>query len=455
MLTFDELRRREFARLDEQRHTYADYTGSALYGASQIRAQQALLAGGIFGNPHSASPSSRASSETIERVRDLVLRFFDVDASSHDVIFTANTSAAIKLVAESYPFDAERACVLSIDNHNSMNGIREYARRAGAEVRYVDLSGVIQSREDGEGSPAGERRSRNTQGILRCAQDDIPTGNGLFAFPAQSNFSTWQYPLSLVDAAHRRGLDVLLDAAAYAPSHALSLRTCEADFTALSFYKLFGYPTGVGALIARRDALAKLRRPWFAGGTVLYASVAADHHRLLPAHDAFEDGTPNFLGIAMLPAGFALLQEIGMARIAAHVERLTSLFADEVGQFATMYGPATFNIDGVPYWDVEERARRENISLRGGCFCNPGASELAFGLKRLERCLDSLGETFTVQRFAECAGRTVGAVRASFGIANNDDDVARVVAFLRGVHFAARGAPFAARGRRLQTTASN
>jgi selenocysteine lyase/cysteine desulfurase len=422
MLTFDELRRREFARLDEQRHTYADYTGSALYGASQIRAQQALLAGGIFGNPHSASPSSRASSETIERVRGLVLRFFDVDASTHDVVFTANASAAIKLVAESYPFDAEHACVLSIDNHNSVNGIREYARRAGAEVRYVDL-------ECG-GVP--------------------PLSRGLFAYPAQSNFSGNRYPLTLVDRAHERGQDVLLDIAAYAPSHAISLGNV--DFAALSFYKLFGYPTGVGALIARRDALAKLRRPWFAGGTVLYASVAADRHRLLPAPAAFEDGTPNFLGIAALPAGFALLEEIGMPRIAAHVERLTSMFADEIGDFATMYGRTAFNIDGVPYWDVEELARRENISLRGGCFCNPGASELAFGLRGVERCLD---DDFTVQRFADCSGRTVGAVRASFGIANNEDDVARVVDFLRRIHFAARGARFAAPSRAIEATASN
>jgi selenocysteine lyase/cysteine desulfurase len=443
MLTFAELRKREFSRLDEQRHTYADYTGSALYGASQIRAQQALLAGGIFGNPHSASPASRASSEAIERVRELVLRFFGADASTHAVIFTANASAAIKLVAESYPFDAEHACVLSIDNHNSVNGIREYARRAAAEIRYVVLD---------EGA-AGAFATTTT-----CAPPPAPCplpSKGLFAFPAQSNFSGKRYPLSLVDAAHERGLDVLLDAAAYAPSHALDLGACKADFIALSFYKLFGHPTGVGALIARHEALAKLRRPWFAGGTVLYAAVAADRHRLLPAPEAFEDGTPNFLGIAALPAGFALLEEIGMPRITAHVERLTSMFVGEIGRFATVYGPTTFNVDGVPYWEVEECARRENISLRGGCFCNPGASELAFGLQRLERCLDALGHGFTVPRFAECAGRAVGAVRASFGIANNEADVARVVELVRRIHFAARGARFAARGRALQRAASN
>jgi selenocysteine lyase/cysteine desulfurase len=426
MLSFAALRRREFSRLDEQRHTYADYTGSALYGVSQLRAQQALLAGGIFGNPHAESPASRATTDAIERARDLVLQFFDADRVTHDVVFTANTTAAIKLVAESYPFDAERACVLSIDNHNSVNGIREYARRAGAAIDYMDLGA-----------------------------HELPTTKGLFAFPAQSNFSGTRYPLALVDAAHERGLDVLLDAAAYVPSHALNLRACKADFVALSFYKLFGWPTGVGALIARRDALAKLRRPWFAGGTVLYASVDADHHRLRPDHDAFEDGTPNFLGIAALPSGFALLNEIGMERIAAHVDRLTSMFVDEVSGFATMYGRTTLNIDGVPYWDVEERARAENISLRGGCFCNPGASELAFGLRGAGRCLDALGDDFTPQRFADCTARAVGAVRVSFGIANNDADVARVAGFLRRIHLAARSPQFAATGRAIAATASN
>ncbi|HUJ12643.1 MAG TPA: aminotransferase class V-fold PLP-dependent enzyme [Thermoanaerobaculia bacterium] len=427
MLTFDALRRREFSRLDEQRHTYADYTGSALYGASQIRAHYALVAEGIFGNPHAESPASRASTEAIDRVRDIVLRFFDADASTHEVIFTANASAAIKLVAESYPFDSARGCVLSIDNHNSVNGIREYARRAGAETRYVNLD-----------------------------RDPLPHASGLFAFPAQSNFSGALYPLSLVDAAHGCGLDVLLDAAAYASSHPLSLRECRADFVAMSFYKLFGYPTGVGALIARRDALTKLRRPWFAGGTVMFASIDADRHRLRSGHDAFEDGTPNFLSIAALPAGFALLDEIGMDRVHAHVGHLTQMFHDEIAPVATMYGRGTFNLEGRPYWEIEEDARRENISLRGGCFCNPGASELAFGLQRVEKCLDEIADDFTAGRFAACTGRQVGAIRASFGIANNERDVRRVVSLvLRCAQRSVAGTESAAGVRAFQSRGSH
>src|SRR6185436_10573391 len=192
----------------------------------------------------------------IDAARQMVLRFFDVDASTHDVIFTANTSAAIKLVAESYPFTSLTPCLLSADNHNSMNGIREYARRAVAPVRYLPLD--------------GELRLQDPSSILA---EEAKGYGGLLAFPAQSNFSGLHHPLSLVAYAKSLGYDVLLDAAAYVPAHALSLRECPADFTALSFYKLFGYPTGLGALIARRDALARLRRPWFAGGTVAWASV--------------------------------------------------------------------------------------------------------------------------------------------------------------------------------------
>ena len=152
----------------------------------------------------------------------------------------------------------------------------------------------------------------------------------------------------MVRQARRLGYDVLLDAAAFVPSHPLSLRTCPADFVALSFYKLFGYPTGVGALVVRRDALRRLRRPWFAGGTVTYASVAADAHRLQPSHEGFEDGTANYLAIGALEPGFQVLERVGMSRLSAHVTKLTTIVLDRLTEMrhrdgsplTVVYGPA-------------------------------------------------------------------------------------------------------------------
>jgi selenocysteine lyase/cysteine desulfurase len=426
-LTLAELREREFSRHDAHRTVYLDYTGSALYGESQLRAHRALLRDGLFGNPHSEHGPSRASTEIIENARRTLLHFLDVDDRTHDVCFTANTTAAIKLVAESYPFGPDTPCILSADNHNSVNGIREFARRAGAPIRTLPLDEELRLRDPGA-ILAGEE----------CH------GRGLLAFPAQSNFSGVRHPLALVTDAKGLGYDVLLDAAAFVPSHALSLRDCPADFTALSFYKLFGYPTGLGALVARREALAKLRRPWFAGGTVAYASVGAGTHRLRPRHEAFEDGTPNFLGAAALPAGFALMDEVGLPRLSGHVASLTALLLDELRAMphVRLYGPAdmtarggavAFNVRGVPYPEVEARATRAGISIRGGCFCNPGAAEAAFGLDpaRIADCFTTLGDTFTIERFAACTGSAVGAVRVSVGMASNAEDIGRVVEMVR------------------------
>src|SRR5205807_1605049 len=140
---------------------------------------------------------------------------------------------------------------------------------------------------------------------------------------------------------------VLLDAAAFVPAHALSLRAHPADFVAISFYKMFGYPTGVGALIARRDALAMLQRPWFAGGTVEYASVQLERHRLRPLHEAFEDGTPNFLDLPAIEDGLSFIERVGLGRIAAHtsglahalVDGLTTLRHATGEPLARLYGP--------------------------------------------------------------------------------------------------------------------
>jgi len=434
---FAHLRRAEFARLDGNGQAYLDYTGSALYSERQIRAWYTLLERSVFGNPHSESAPSQASTLAIEEARERVLQFLDAPADDYVVCFTANTSAAIKLVAESFPFCDNAALVLSADNHNSMNGLREFAARRGAPVTYLRLDQKLRL-EDAEDR------------LERIAA----SGRKLFGFPAQSNFSGVKHPLSLVAFAQSLGFSVLLDAAAFVPTNRLSLRDTPVDYVALSMYKIFGFPTGVGALVARRDALACLDRPWFAGGTVEYASVQNGSH-LLRAHETgFEDGTPAFLDIAALAEGFDFIDDVGLPRINERVMKLTAelldrlqcTYLDNGSPAVTIYGPAdleargatvAFNILGyngraIPYQDVERRAREAGVAVRGGCFCNPGASEAAFGFpaERAARCQATVGSKgFSVERFASCLGSdfAVGAVRASPGLATISDDIDQLI----------------------------
>ena len=91
-------------------------------------------------------------------------------------------------------------------------------------------------------------------------------------------------------------------------------------------------------------------------------------------------------------------------------------------------------VDGtaIPFAEVEGRAREAGVSLRGGCFCNPGAAEKAFRFPQGEtaRCFSALANgEFSIERFAECLGPdiAVGAVRASLGIPTSIRDIDRAI----------------------------
>lgn len=63
------------------------------------------------------------------------------------------------------------------------------------------------------------------------------------------------------------------------------------DAIAISFYKMFGFPTGVGALVVKKSFLARLKRPWFAGGTVDVVQVPGSIvTRATEPHEQFEVG---------------------------------------------------------------------------------------------------------------------------------------------------------------------
>jgi selenocysteine lyase/cysteine desulfurase len=253
---------------------------------------------------------------------------------------------------------------------------------------------------------------------------------------------------------------VLLDAAAFAPTNRLSLRLVPADFVSVSFYKMFGYPTGVGCLLARVESLAQLTRPWFAGGTVNFATVHAQAHLLSPREAGFEDGTVNYLGIPAVEIGLAHLAGVGLDLVKRRVRCLTGWLLGELlalrhrnGEpVCRIYGPVatrerggtiTFNLYDpsghlLDYRRIEELANDACISLRTGCFCNPGAGETAEGITDddVRSALESSTE-MSLPRFMQFiqhrGGRSAGALRVSLGIASNFADVHRLMVFLTGL----------------------
>ena len=444
-LRIDELRAIDYTRLEKGEHIYLDYTGGGLYAESQVVAHQKLLREHVFGNPHSSNPTSIYTTRLLESSRDYVLHFFNAPASEYDVIYTLNASGGLKLVGESYPFGKGDQYLLTFDNHNSVNGIREFAFARGAEVTYIPIE-------------LPELRVNECQ-LEAALEKACPGGKNLFAYPAQSNFSSVQHPLEWIDKAHEHGWDVLLDAAAFVPTNRLDLGKWKPDFVPLSFYKMFGYPTGIGALIVRKDKLPKLHRPWFAGGTITVASVQGDKYYLAEGHTAFEEGTVDYLNIPAVEIGLRYLESIGIDIIHERVGCLTDwLLSNLISmQHSTgealvrVYGPITtdkrggavtlnfIDKNGVPidHRTIEKKANEVNISLRTGCFCNPGAGEVALGISKQElgACFTQPGhdKRLSLDDFRLCIdGKSSGAVRISLGMMTNFNDVQGFLGFARG-----------------------
>ena len=449
------LRKREFSRLDT-RHAdsvYLDYTGAALAPASLVRSAADWLASHVAGNPHSDSPASLTSSRALDEARRAVLDFFDADEAVYDVVWTPNATGGFKIVGESYDWAGKKA-LIPRDAHNSLNGLAKYAELAGGGFEFVEFD-------------AGDLISRASyqRGLASSPK-------GLVFFTGQSNITSAKLDLSLLVLAKQTGWDVGLDAAALAPSTRISLGGLDnsVDFMVVSLYKICGFPTGLGALVLRKDAYAKLtRKKTFSGGNIMGITMDRFDFTLVDGPERFEDGTPNFASMCAVKQGLEFAErwrERSGKRngllIRWLVEQLDGIYypptpeEDEVekrcsssntssttfgnqiklvSNLATPRSPTshghTLSLNlrspsgqSLNYRFVIFAAALSNISLRGGpCLCNPGASSAV-----LDRGLITDLAASTLLRDAD-----VGLVRVSLGVPTNFRDVWRLVHFLRNL----------------------
>lgn len=438
---FNALRQKEYARLDSNKQVYLDYTGGNLYATSQLQQHHQLLEDNIFGNPHSTNPTSMFATQLVAAARNAVLDFFN--AQDYFCIFTPNASGALKIVGENYPFEENGTLLYFADNHNSVNGISNYCKNNGGSFDHIPLHVEDLTIQD---DIALEKLQHNT-----CK-------NKLFAFPAQSNASGVKHDLGWIAKAKENGWDVLLDAAAFVPTSPLDLQTVQPDFVCVSFYKIFGYPTGIGCLLIHKNSFPKLHKRWFAGGTVKFVSIHEPSYILQDNHERFEDGTINYLDLPAIKIGLDYISQIGMQRIRERVQSLTQYLYEHLSTLShsngqkqlKIFGPkdrsntggtiimSFFNPDGsrVNFESVEAMANKQNISLRSGCFCNPGLDEANHCItsSTLSEYFSSRNqESFDYNDMITFFKNIRGATRISVGIASNKADLDAFIGFVKSM----------------------
>ncbi|NXY40253.1 MOCOS sulfurase, partial [Ceuthmochares aereus] len=441
--------------------TYLDHAGSALFPESLLKAFTDDLRNNVYGNPHSQNISSKLTYDTIEHVRYRILQHFNTTAEDYTVIFTSGCTAALKLVAEAFPWIPEgtkqtssRFCFLT-DSHTSVVGMR------GITALMNVLSVPIKPKE-----------------LLLSEENRLPaeeqncTTPHLFCYPAQSNFSGTKYPLSWIQDIKSGKLCpikipgkwfVLLDAASYVSSSPLDLGVHRADFIPISFYKIFGFPTGLGALLVNNRIAPLLRKTYFGGGTA--AAYLAGEDFYFPRKsiaERFEDGTVSFLDIIALKHGFDVLEKLtgGMEKIKQHTFALAHytynvlstlkyangapvvrIYSDTDFSNPDLQGPIiNFNVldengEVIGFSEVDKMASLYNIHVRTGCFCNTGACQMHLGISNedIQRNLQAghvCGDNIDLVN-----GHPTGSVRISFGYMSSFEDAQAFLKFIIATRF--------------------
>lgn len=449
----DGVRAEDYDYLDSGGHVYLDYAGSGLPAQWQLRA--GVDPPGRHAPPVSAEvcPMSPASSRAVDRTRERVLAHFRASPDEYTVIFTGSATGACRMVGEAYPFRPGRRFVQLVDNHDAVNGVREFARAQGAAIETVGLA-EAELRGDEEALLAALRSPAARFGMLRRRAGET---KGLLAYPAQSNFTGVRHPLRWIEDAHAHGYDVLLDAAAYVPTEPLDLSRVKPDFMPVSWAKFFGYPTALGCLVARRAALARLERPWFSDRGRASGAIG-DWFQLTSDDTAARNGAAGYLSIPDVEVGLYRLGQIGADTIRTRVRCLTGWLLDRLtsarhsggAPLVRVYGPTGLTERGgtvaFSFLDagglvVDERlvardAAAHGITLRTGCFANPGAAESAFAaIQTRDRSLAYRPHPdFAEDHLDGLAAPSGGAVRVSIGPATDLADIARFLEFGFGTY---------------------
>ncbi|KAI8053734.1 pyridoxal phosphate-dependent transferase [Syncephalis plumigaleata] len=434
--TIDEIRRVEFARLKGT--VYLDHTGTTLYPTSTIKAFSRNLEEHVYGNPHSRHPSSTLSDRMVDQTRLKILALFKADPSEYSVVFTSNATAALKLCWEMCPLEAANDnddndngsafCYLH-ESHTSVVGLRALAQANHINVKAIDAHDVpaLLTRQSSSSSSSSQWNEHHDRPIY-----------SLFIYPAQCNYSGQRFPWQWASLArednhhqqpssssyHHHQWLVAVDASAYAATTPLDLSDASKspDFITLSFYKIFGFPTGLGALIVRKSLLPILRKSYFGGGTV--SSVAAHTPWQTfrdTLHTRYEDGTVNFLDI------------IGLGIAIENISEMSALTHDNGRRVCPVI---TFNLmrgDGSPvgYAELEAIASVNRIHLRTGGFCNPGAAQKWLQLTDTDIVRHAKAGHVCWDDQDIIDGQLTGAVRLSLGAMSNDEDVIAWMNFLK------------------------
>lgn len=308
--------------------------------------------------------SARAT-DAYEGARDKVAAFVNA-AHREEIIYTRNASEAINLVAYAWGMNnlkqGDEVILSVMEHHSNLVPWQIVAQRTGAVLKFVELD---------------EHQSFD----LNQYEDLLCDRTKLVSVVHVSNTLGCVNPVQqITKMAHEHGAKVLIDACQSAPHMPLDVQAIDCDWLVASGHKMCA-ATGIGFLYGKRELLRQM--PPFLGGGEMIADVFLDHSTYADVPHKFEAGTPAIAEAISLGAAVDYLNGIGMDKIYAYENELTSYLFQELEQVpdVTIYGPkpqaggkghaalASFTTGAVHPHDISTILDQAGVAIRAGHHC--------------------------------------------------------------------------------------
>jgi cysteine desulfurase / selenocysteine lyase len=290
-----------------------------------------------------------------EGARDRIAAW--MNAAREEIVFTRGTTDAINLVARS--FLAPRLS-------------------AGDEVLLTTMehhSNIVPWQLAGAKTVAAPVRDDGSLDLDAWHAMLGPRTKLVAVVHVSNSLGTVNPVAEMIEAAHARGIPVLVDGAQALAHLPVDVRALDADFYTASAHKFYG-PTGFGFLYAKRAHLETMA-PRDGGGDMI-ETVAFDGSTWNEVPYKFEAGTPDIAGAIGAAAALDYLAGIGLPAVAAHEHALLEYATERirtvaglrlVGTAANKGGILSFVMDQAHPHDIGSILDQAGVAIRSGHHC--------------------------------------------------------------------------------------
>ena len=303
---------------------------------------------------------SERATAAYEGTREKVRTFLNA-ADTREIVFARGTTEAINLVANSFVRprlrEGDEIVISHMEHHSNIVPWQFLCEDTGAKLRVVPID------DDG------------ALDLPACLSMLGPRTRFVSMTWVANSLGTINPVREIVEAAHRAGAPVMLDAAQAVPHLAVDVQALGCDFLAFSAHKVCG-PTGIGALYGKLEHLEAMT-PWQAGGDMILA-VTFEKTTWNAVPYRFEAGTPNIADTIAMGVGLDYVHALGLDRVAAYEHDLLAYATEGVRAVpgVRIFGNArekssilSFVVEGVHAHDVGTILDSEGVAVRTGHHC--------------------------------------------------------------------------------------